>query len=101
MHRLDVGWIELAMRDAGSRRHPLKLARPQHFPVSHRVAMFQRPLQNVSNDFHVPMRMRSEALSGLDEVLVHHPQRAKSRMTAVLVMTERERVKRVQPAMVK
>ncbi len=41
--------------------HVLHVAGADHAPVAHRILVLQRAAQDVGDDFHVAMRMRSEA----------------------------------------
>jgi hypothetical protein len=44
--------------------------------------------------------MRTEALTRLDEILVHYPQGAKSHMIRILVRRKRKRVMRFEPTVI-
>jgi DNA-binding transcriptional LysR family regulator len=99
MHRFVTGRIELAVEHAGTRGHVLDIARFDHPSIAHRVPMFQLAAQNVSNDFHVPMRMRVETHARHDEVVVDHPQRAVTHPIRIIVVREAESVIAVEPTM--
>ena len=66
--------------------------------MTHRIAVLQRALENVADDFHVLVRMGAEAHAGHDEVVVDDPQRAKTEPLRVVIVRETERVVAVQPA---
>jgi len=62
--------------------------------------VLERALEHVRDDLHVAVRVRAEALAGLDAVLVDHPQRPETHVGGIVVVGERERVEREQPAVV-
>ena len=92
--------VELAVRDARAGGHPLHVARPDHRAGAHAVLVLERALEHVGDDLHVAVRVGAEALPGRDAVLVDHAQRAEAHVRGVVVVGERERVERAQPAVV-
>src|SRR5262245_38808159 len=96
--RLARRGIELAVRDARTRAHPLDLAGPDHRAGAEAVAMLQRSAENVADDLHVPVAVRGKAAAGLHAVLVDHAQRAEAHVARVVVLAERERARGVEPA---
>src|SRR6476646_4895887 len=101
MNRLAFGRIEFAVHDPRPGRHPLKLARRQHLPVSHRVLVLKRSLQDVGHNLHVPMTVHAKPLTRRNPVLIHHPQRSKSHVSRIDVIRKRKRVIRIQPPVIK
>ena len=62
--------------------------------------MFQRPADDVADDFKIPVRMHAESLSALHLILIDHAQGAKTHERRIVVVCERERVVAFQPAMI-
>src|SRR5262249_51343875 len=75
MHEVALGGVELAVQSSGAGAHPLDVARADDAPRAHRVAVLESSFQHVRDDLHVAMRMRSEALSRGDAIVVDHPKR--------------------------
>src|SRR5581483_4263245 len=100
VHRLRLRRIELAVRHSGSRAHVLHVARLDHRPVPHAVLVLQRSFEHVRDDLHVAVRVRPESAAARNPVVVHYPQRPELLVVGIVVIRERERVPRVQPAVV-
>src|SRR6185503_4484755 len=96
--RLALGRIELAVGDAGPGAHPLHFAGPDHGAGAQAVPMLQRSLEHVADDLHVAVAVGRKAVVGLYAVLVDHAQRAEPHVTVLVVLAERKRVRRVEPA---
>src|SRR5215475_14110781 len=62
--------------------------------------MLQRTFQHVGDDLHVAMRMGWKPITGLHPVFIDHPQAAEAHKPPIIVITERECVIRVEPAVV-
>jgi hypothetical protein len=101
VHPLARRRVELAVRDAGAGRHVLNLARADHRAVAHAVLVLERALEDPRQDLHVAVRVRAEALAGLHEVLVDHPQRAEAQVRGVEVVGEGEAVPALEPAVLR
>ena len=56
--------------------------------------------QHVADDLHVAVTVRAEALAGSDAILVDHAQRAELDVLRIEVVGERERVVRLEPAVI-
>src|SRR5579872_5262319 len=97
MQRLRWRRVELAMRNAGARAHPLHIARRNHAARAEAVAMLDRAFQHISDDLHIAMRMGAEALARRDMVVVDDSQHRKSHLARVLIFTERKSVAAVEP----
>ena len=95
-----IGRVEFAVRDAPSGAHQLNLAGLQRPAVAEAVAMRQGTLQHVAENFHVAVRMRAEALSAGDAIVVDDPQRPEAHVGGIEVIGKRERVLRLQPAVI-
>src|SRR6267154_5855436 len=63
--------------------------------------MFKRARQNISNDFHVAMRVRRETLAGPDSIFVDDAQAVEMRVRRVEVLIEREGVIGFKPPKIK
>jgi len=62
--------------------------------------MPQGTVDDVGDNFHVPVRMHPEAHLGRDPVLVDYAQRAEMRVLGIVVVGKAEGVVGVEPAMV-
>ena len=80
--------------------HSLQLAGPKRAAGAQAVPVCQRPGKNIGDNLHVLVPVGTEALTGLDPVLVDHPEAPEAHVPRVVVAGERERVARVQPAMI-
>src|SRR5208337_2233280 len=88
MQRLRWRRIELAMGDAGSRRHPLHIAGRNHAAGAEAVAMLDRPLQHIRDDLHIAMRMSAESLPWRDVVIVDNAQHRKPVFLGIEIFAE-------------
>ena len=84
--------IELAVHHTCTGGHALYFASPNHRAVTHAVLVLDSPVNNVGHDFHVPVRMRSEAMARSNTVLVDHPETVELHSLGIVVVGERERV---------
>src|SRR6185369_2695219 len=78
--------------------HALRIAAANNRSGAHAVAMFQSPLQNVGDNFHVAMSVRGEAVAGLHKVFVDYSKGTKARVLWIVVITEGEAVISIEPA---
>ena len=92
--------IVLAVFDACSCRNALHVARFHHGHVPHAVFVSERAADNVTNDFHIAMRVHIETSASPHAVLVNHPQTAKTYLLRVVVVRERKRVVTVKPTVI-
>src|SRR5207237_10296037 len=93
--------IELAVPDPAAGGHALHVAGTNHGPIAHAVAMLQRARENVSDDFHVAMRVRGKTLCGRDAIFIDDPQRAEVHVRRIEILIERESVISVEPTKIK
>lgn len=100
VHRFGLRRVELAVANAGARRHALHVAGSDHRAVAHRVAVLERAIEHVRDNLHVTMAVRAEAAARLHAILVEDTERAKAHVRGVVVVGEREGVVAVQPAVV-
>src|SRR6266404_6215455 len=100
MYGLGFGRVELAMRHAGARAHVLDVARLDHRPVAHTVAMLERTLEHVGDNFHIAMRVHGKTTAAGDAIVVHHAQSAELHVLGVVVISESKRKMRVEPAVI-
>src|SRR5207244_3498909 len=89
--------IEFAVLHARAGGHVLHLARTDHASVAHRILVLQCAAEDVGDDFHVAMRMRSETLSRHYEIVVDDAQAAETHPLRVVIIGEAESVIRVEP----
>ena len=64
------------------------------------VFVREAAFHHVGDDLHIAVCVRSEAPAGSHAVIIQHPQRAKSHVFGIVIIRERKRVIRVEPAMV-
>src|SRR3990172_2139686 len=92
--------IEFAVSDATARAHTLYFAGPYHRASTQAVLVFERTLQNVGNDFHIPVSVGGKALARRHRVFVDHAQDRKAHLTGVIIVSKGKRVVGVEPAVV-
>ena len=92
--------VEFAVLDARAGGHVLNLAGPDDAAIAHRVLVFERAAQNVSDDFHVAVRMRAKAAAARDDVVIDDAKRAESHVLRVVIIRKRKCEMRIQPAVV-
>ena len=100
VERLGGRGIDFAMPDAGAGAHDLDLAGSDLRLVAEAVAVLDRALEYVTEDFHVTMRVHREANPGRDDVLIDHAQRTEAHVGGVVVIGEAEGMPGAQPAVV-
>jgi len=100
MRGLALRMVELAVLHAGAGAHALDVAGRNRLDVAQRVLVGETAGQDVADDLHVAVAVGAEAGARRDAVLVDHPQVAKSHVPRVVVIGEREAVKRLEPAVV-
>ncbi len=66
--------IVLLVEDPRSSRHDLNLSRMDHPCIPLVVLVLQFLFQDIGHNLHIPMGVRSETLTGLDNVLIEDPQ---------------------------
>src|SRR5262249_6867369 len=91
--------IKFGVANSRSRRHMLNFSGIDRALGPERVLMFEGALDDVSDNLHVLMRVSGKSLAGRDAVLVDHTQNAKTHKSRIIIVGERKRVKRIQPAM--
>src|SRR5262245_62039055 len=62
--------------------------------------MFEASFEDIRDDFHVAMRVRTEAFPGSDAIVVDDTQGAKAQLGGVVVFGEGKREIGIQPAAV-
>src|SRR5215472_16446146 len=100
VHGFLLGSVELAMRHAGARAHVLHVAWTNDRAVTHAVFVSEGTLENISDDFHILVRMSWEAATARDAVVVHHAQGAELHVFQVKIVGEGKGEAGVEPAVV-
>src|SRR4051812_33892228 len=100
MRRFGRGRVVFAVHDARARTQVLNLAGADDRAVSQAVAVFERTLEDVRQDFHVVVRMRAEPRAGQHAVVVDHAERAMPNVRRVEVLAERKAVAALEPSQV-
>ena len=81
--------------------HGLQLARADLPFATGRVSMRQGARVHPGENFHVVVRMHTEALTTAEAVLIDDAQRAKAHVARVMVVVETKAVLGVQPGILK
>ena len=97
MHRLHGRWIELAVPNAGARRHALDIAGANDRAGAQTVAVLQCAADDVGDNFHIPMRVHAEPLAGAHEIFVDHAQRAEGHVAWIVIIAKRKRMPAIKP----
>src|SRR5690606_24317301 len=92
--------IEFGMLDAGSGAHHLDIAGRGAAIVTQAVAVRDRALADVGDDFYVAMRMRGKAALWRDGVVVPHPQAASVGALRIEIVCKGKMVSGVQKAVI-
>src|SRR3990167_4616153 len=92
--------IEFAVSDATARAHALYFAGPYHRASTQAVLVFERALQDVGNDFHIPVSVGGKTLARRHRVFVDHAQDGETHLTGVVIVGKGKRVVGVEPAVV-
>src|SRR5579863_3780607 len=100
MSRLGWRWIHLTMADAAAGAHALSVAGANDRTRTQAVLVLKRAIQDVSNNFHVAMRMGGEPFAGRDPVFVDHSQGTKSHEAWIVILVEGKRVACIEPAVI-
>lgn len=95
-----VGGVELRMGDARAGAHQLDLARLEPAAVAHAVLVFERAVDDIAEDLHVPVRMTWESAFWRDAVFIDHAQAAKAHVLRIVVVRKTETVTRIKPAVI-
>jgi hypothetical protein len=95
------GCVELTVDDAVSGGHRLDFIRPQDVLLAGAVAVKQSAFEDVGHDLHIAVGMRSEASARCDTIVVEHPKDTEAHVLRIVVIGEREREVRIQPATIR
>ena len=88
------------MANPAARGHALAIARKDHRTGSQAVFVLELAFENVSDDFHVAMRVCREAVVGCNPIFVNDAQRTKSHPLRIPIVAEAESVLSFEPAVV-
>ena len=100
VHWILVRCVIFAMKHTRACAHALQVTRLNDGSIAHAVLVPKRALDNIGNDFHVPVSVGIESPSWLDAVLIDNAQRAKPHMCRIVKVSEGEAVAAVEPAKV-
>ena len=101
VHRVIIRWVEFAVKYAGTGRHSLHVARPDDRAVAHAVFVLQGPVNDVRDDLHVLVRVRTETLRRCNTIFIDDPQRTKAHPFRIVIVRKRKRVPGLEPAMIR
>ena len=90
--------VLLGVQDAGACGHALRQPGIDDAGVPAGVLMHERPFEHPCDDLHVAVRVGLEPGAGEDVVVVADQQQPEVGVPRVVVLPERERVLRVEPA---
>src|SRR5260370_21243385 len=68
--------------------------------MTHAVLMSQRAFQNVRENLHVAMAVRSKSGAWSDAIFIDHAQAPEAHELGVIIIRKGKRVVRVEPAMI-
>ena len=85
------------MQDTRARAHTLHFTGADDGLIAHAVFMFERALQDISDDLHIAMSMGRETPAGNHEVLVGHSQLAKIHILAIVIFVGRKTMPAIEP----
>ena len=97
VHRLVGAAAGLGVPDAAAGTEVVQLTRPDQRGPSRLVAVGQRAGEHPGEDLDIAMGVHRVAGAGLQDVLVAGLQGTEAEVGRVVVRTERERVRRIQP----
>ena len=100
MQTLGAAWVVLRVTDTRTRTHNLELTRRNLLFIAHAVLVLNSTFQHVGQNFHIFMRVSTEALPCFNHVVVNHAQRGETHKVRVVVVGKRESMPGVQPAMI-
>lgn len=86
------GGVELRMGHTRAGAHQLDLARLESAPVAHAVFVFERAIDDIAEDLHVPVRMIWKTTAWCDTVLIDHTKAAKAHVLFIVVVRKTETV---------
>ena len=92
--------VEFTVPHASTRTHALHMAGRNALHVAHAVLVRQIAGQNITDDFHVTVRVCAKAGPRGNPVFIDHPEIAPGHVQRVVIPGEGKAVKRLQPAMV-
>ncbi len=92
--------VVLRVTHAGSGAHNLELTRRDLLFVTHAVLVLNGTRQDIGQNFHIFMGMRTKPLTAVDNIFVNHPQCREAHKVGVVVIGKRKGVVAVQPAMI-
>ena len=87
-----AGWIELRMGHTRAGAHQLDLARHESATIAHAVLVFERAIDDIAEDLHVPMRMIWKTTAWRDTVFIDHAQAAKAHVLRIVVVRKTKTV---------
>src|SRR5439155_20619987 len=100
MHGFAGRAVELGVRDTAARTHALQLARADLRAGSQAVFVFERPLKDPRQNFHVAVSVLAETLPRRDAVFVDDAQGTEPHVVRIVIVPERERMTRLKPTKV-
>ena len=85
------------MAQAGARAHALDFAGADEAVMAHVVLVFERAVDHVGDDFHLPVGMQREAAAWANGVVVKDAQRPELHVIRVMIVVEGEMPVSVKP----
>jgi hypothetical protein len=97
VHGILLRGIVYGVAHASSGAHALDFTGTVDADVAHVIAMFERAVNDVGDDFHLPMHVEREAAGGSHYVVVEHAPGTEIYLRGVLVVIERAMSVRAKP----
>src|SRR5258705_5154944 len=92
--------IEFAVRDAAAGAHALHIPGADHRARADGILVRELALEHIGDDLHVLVAVGRESGARDDAIFIDDTQRAEFDMLRIVVAGERERVIRIEPAVV-
>src|SRR5438876_3936997 len=98
MHSIFPRGIEFAVQYSAPGAYILQVASFDDPAVAHRVLVLQFAINDVAEDFRIPVRMLAKSPARLNYVVVDDPERSEAHVVGVEVVAKREAMPAMQPA---
>ena len=80
------------MRNTGTGAHQLNLTGKQPASISHAILVFERAIEDVTENLHVAVRVGGKTTAGRHTVFIDHAQAAKAHVFVIVIIRETEAV---------
>lgn len=88
------------MHYAGAGAHPLHITIAKYGSVAHAVLVGQLTVEDIGNNFHIPVPVGTEAFGRLNPVFIDNEKWPETSVARIVVMPEGKRVMGMQPSQI-